>query len=39
MEGRLVFLFDDGTSYSLLSVLLDESLLEILSEYVTPSAQ
>ena len=39
MDGRLVFLFDDGTSYSLQSVLLEESLLEVFSEYVTSAVQ
>ena len=39
LDGRLVFLFDDGTSYTLTSVLIDEALLEMLSDYVTPAAQ
>ena len=39
LDGRLVFFFDDGTSYSLSSVLIEESLLEVFSEYVTPAAE
>ena len=38
-DSRLVFLFDDGTSYALQSVILDEELLEVFSAYVTTSSQ
>ena len=38
-DSRLVFLFEDGTSYALQSVILDESLLEVFSDYVTTSSK
>lgn len=38
-DSGLVFLFEDGTSYALQSVILDESLLEVFSDYVTTSSK